>query len=96
MDSDVNPATWRTELFTLVKGQNEVSRDAGVYGAPADLAIDLVSSPDVLIRRNGPLVEIVDQGTAEVIGSRRIEVTTAIVMNDLVGRRHFDNRSSFW
>lgn len=35
VDSDVDPATGKTDCFTLVAGQNDTSRDAGVSETPA-------------------------------------------------------------
>ncbi|MFV2069249.1 MAG: beta strand repeat-containing protein, partial [Pirellulales bacterium] len=62
-----------------------ITRDAGVYGTPADLTVGILSAPDLLVRRNGQRVEVVDQGSGDVVGSRRVEVTTGIVINDLSG-----------
>jgi hypothetical protein len=77
-----NPRPGRTELFSLAKSQNETTRDASMYGMPADLVVDVAEATELLLRVDGPSVQVVDVSSGDTIAERRIEVTTGVVIND--------------
>ena len=54
LDSDVNPSTGLTECITLLPGQSDLTRDAGVYDALTNVSTDKKLPKDFELSQNYP------------------------------------------